>query len=196
MSPVALNAMYVILGASGNTGSIIADSLLSKGKKVRVVGRDAGRLQPFVRQGADAFTGDVSDAAALTKAFSGARAAYLLLPPITSREDQERESDAIAQAVTESGLRYAVHLSSYGAHVPEGTGPVAGLHASEQKLNAISGLNVLHLRAGFFMENQLAAIGMIHGKGILGTALESDRKLPMIATRDIGDYAAKRLLDL
>src|ERR1700731_170443 len=86
---------YVILGASGNTGSIIADSLLSKGKKVRVVGRDAGRLQRFVRQGADAFTGGVSDAAALTKAFSGARAAYLLLPPITSREDQERESDAI-----------------------------------------------------------------------------------------------------
>jgi uncharacterized protein YbjT (DUF2867 family) len=119
-----------------------------------------------------------------------------MLPPATSREDQERQSDAIAKAVNESGLRYAVHLSSYGAHVPEGTGPVAGLHASEQKLNAISGLNVLHLRAGFFMENQLATIGMIHGKGILGTALESDRKLPMIATRDIGDYAAQRLLDL
>ncbi len=143
---VSTDGMYVILGASGNTGSIIADSLLSKGKKVRVVGRDAGRLQRFVRQGAEAFTGDVSDAAALTKAFTGARAAYLLLPPITSREDQERESDAIAHAVTESGLRYAVHLSSYGAHVPEGTGPVTGLHSSEQKLNAIGGLNVLHLR--------------------------------------------------
>jgi uncharacterized protein YbjT (DUF2867 family) len=103
-SPVALNAMYVILGASGNTGSIIADSLLSKGKKVRVVGRDPGRLQRFVRQGAEAFTGDVSDAAALTKAFTGACAGYLLLPPITSREDQERQSDAIAQAVKESGL--------------------------------------------------------------------------------------------
>ena len=133
---VSTDAMYVILGASGNTGSIIADSLLSKGKKVRVVGRDAGRLQRFVRKGAEAFTGDVSDAVALTKAFRGARAAYLLLPPITSREDQERESDAIAKAVTESGLRYAVYLSSYGAHVPEGTGPVTGLHSSEQKLNA------------------------------------------------------------
>src|SRR5579863_9564611 len=98
-SPVASNAMHVILGASGNTGSIIADSLLSKGKKVRVVGRDPGRLQRFVRQGAEGFTGDVSDAAALTKAFTGASAAYLLLPPITSREDQERESDAIAKAV-------------------------------------------------------------------------------------------------
>jgi len=193
---VSTDAMYVILGASGNTGSIIAHSLLSKGKKVRVVGRDAGRLQDFVRQGAEAFTGDVSDAASLTQAFSGAHAAYLLLPPITSREDQERESDAIAQAVTKSSLRFAVHLSSYGAHVPEGTGPVAGLHSSEQKLNAIGGLHVLHLRAAYFMENNLAAIGMIQGRGIFGHALLPDLKLPMIATRDVGDYAAQRLLDL
>src|SRR6201982_3999685 len=196
ISPVALNGMYVILGASGNTGSIIADSLLSKGKKVRVVGRDAGRLQRFVRQGAEAFTGDVSDAAALTKAFTGARAAYLLLPPITWREDQERESDAIAKAVTKSGLRYAVYLSSYGAHVPEGTGPVTGLHSSEQKRNAISGLNVLHLRAAYFMENNLAALGMIQAIGRFGHALLPDLKLPMIATRDVGDYAAQRLVDL
>jgi len=196
ISPVALNAMYVILGASGNTGSIIADFLLSKGKKVRVVGRDAERLRRFVRQGAEAFTGDVSDAAALTKAFTGARAAYLLLPPITSREDQERESDAIAKAMTESGLPYAVHLSSYGAHVPEGTGPVTGLHSSEQKLNAVGGLHVLHLRAAYFMENNLAAISMIQEMGIFGHALLPDLKLPMMATRDVGNYAARRLLDL
>ena len=193
---VSTDSMYVILGASGNTGSIIADSLLSKGRKVRVVGRDAGRLQRFVRQGAEAFTANLSDVAALTKAFSGARAAYLMLPPITSREDQERESDAIAKAAKESGLPYAVYLSSYGAQVPEGTGPVTGLHSSEQKLNAISGLNVLHLRAAYFMENNLAAIRMIQGMGIFGHALLPDLKLPMIATRDVGDYAAQRLLDL
>jgi uncharacterized protein YbjT (DUF2867 family) len=190
------NGTYVILGATGNTGSIIADLLLSKGKKVRVVGRDAGRLQRFVRQGAEAFISDMSDPAALTTAFRGARAAYLLLPPITSREDQERESDAIARAVTDSGLKYAVYLSSYGAHVPEGTGPVTGLHSSEQKLNAIGGLNVLHLRAAYFMENNLAAIGMIQGMGIFGQALLPDLKLPMIATRDVGDYAGQCLLDL
>ena len=182
---VVTDAMYVILGASGNTGSIIANSLLSKGEKVRVVGRDLGRLQRFVDKGAEAFTADVSDAAALTKAFGGARAAYVMLPPITSREDQERQSDAIAKAVKESGLRYAVHLSSYGAHVREGTGPVTGLHSSEQKLNAISDLNVLHLRAAYFMENNLTAIDMIHGIGMFGHALLPDLKLPMIATRDV-----------
>src|SRR5580704_5772578 len=193
---VATDGMYVILGASGNTGAIISDSLLSKGKKVRVIGRDAGRLQRFVRKGAEAFTADMSDAAALTKAFGGARAAYLILPPITTREDQERQSDAIAKAVKESGLRYAVYLSSYGAHVAEGTGPVTGLHSSEQKLNAIGDLNVLHLRAAYFMENNLAAIDMIHGMGLFGHALLPDLKLPMIATPDVGDYAAQRLLDL
>src|SRR3984957_3615196 len=195
-SSVVSNEMYVILGATGNTGSIIANFLLSAGRKVRVVGRDAGRLQRFVSQGAEAFTATLSDAAALTKAFSGARAAYLLLPPAKSREDQERDSDGIAKAVKESGLRYVVHLSSYGAQVPEGTGPVAGLHSSEQKLNAISGLNVLHLRSAYFMENNLAAIGMIRGMGIFGNALLPDLKIPMAATRDVGDYAGERLLNL
>src|SRR5271168_1756527 len=170
-SPVVSNEMYVIMGASGNTGSIVANFLLSKGQKVRVIGRDPGRLQRFVEKGAEAFTADMSDAAALTKAFSGARAAYLLLPPAKSPEEQERDSDGVAKAVKESGLRYAVHLSSYGAQLAEGAGPVSGLHSSEEKLNAINGLNVLHLRAAYFMENNLAAIGMIHGTGIFGNAL-------------------------
>jgi uncharacterized protein YbjT (DUF2867 family) len=195
-SPVLSNEMYVILGATGNTGSIAADVLLSKGKKVRVVGRDLGRLQRFVDKGAEAFTADISNVAALTKAFSGARAAYLLLPPAKSPEDQERDSDGIAKAAKESGLRYAVHLSSYGAQLAKGAGPVSGLHSSEQKLNAIDGLNVLHVRAAYFMENNLAAIGMIHKMGLFGNALAPDTKLPMVATRDVGNYAAQRLLDL
>jgi uncharacterized protein YbjT (DUF2867 family) len=193
---VVKDGMYVILGASGNTGSIIANLLLSKGEKVRVVGRDVARLQPFVRKGAEAFAADMTDATALTRAFSDARAAYAILPPLHSREEQERQSDAIAKAVKGSGLRYVVHLSSYGAHVPQGTGPVTGLHSSEQKLNAISDLNVLHLRAAYFMENNLAAIDMIRGMGLFGHALLPNLKLPMIATRDVGDYAAQRLLDL
>ncbi len=192
--------MYVLLGATGNTGSVIANSLLLKGERVRVVGRDASRLERFVRKGAEAFTANVNDAGALTKALAGARAAYLMLPPnMTSpdyRVDQERESDAIAKAVKDSSVRYAVHLSSYGAQAPEGTGPIAGLHSSEQKLNAISGLSVLHLRAGYFMENSLAAIGMIQAMGMFGHALSPDLKQPMIATRDIGDYAAQRILKL
>jgi uncharacterized protein YbjT (DUF2867 family) len=195
-SPVVSNELYVILGATGNTGSIVADVLLSKGKKVRVVGRDSGRLKPFVDKGAEAFTAEMSNVASLTKAFSGARAAYLLLPPAKAPEDQERDSDGIAKAAKESGLRYAVHLSSYGAQLAKGAGPVSGLHSSEQNLNAIDDLNVLHLRAAYFMENNLAAIAMIHNMGLFGSALAPDVKLPMVATRDVGNYAAQRLLDL
>jgi hypothetical protein len=116
-----------------------------------------------------------------------------MLPSAKSREEQERDSDGIAKAVKESGLRYAVHLSSHDAQVPEGTGPVSGLHSSERKLNAIGGLNVLHLRAAYFMENNLAAIGMIYGMGIFGNALLPDLKVPIAATRDVGGYAAQRL---
>ena len=192
--------MYTILGATGNIGSVIAKALLEKGEKVRVVGRNAGRLQPFVKRGAEAFVGNVMDAEAMTRALTGARAAFLMIPPsMTSpdyRADQEETSDALSAAAKNSGLQYAVNLSSYGAQAPAGTGPIAGLHNSEKKLNAIDKLNVLHLRPGYFFENHLAGIQMIQMMGIFGGALKGDLKIPMIATRDIGAYAAERLLKL
>jgi len=192
--------MYTILGATGNIGSVIARALLKKGEKVRVVGRSAGRLQPFVKRGAEAFVGNVADQQALTRALTGARAAFLMIPPsMTSpdyRADQEKTSDAFTAAVKSAGIQYLVNLSSYGAQAPAGTGPIAGLHNSEIKLNAIEGLNVLHLRAGYFFENHMAGIKMIQMMGIFGAALKGDLKIPMIATRDIGAYAAERLLNL
>ena len=192
--------MYTILGATGNIGSVISKALLEKGEKVRVVGRHAGRLQAFVRRGAEAFVGDVANAEAMTRALAGARAAFLMIPPsMTSpdyRADQEKISDAISAAVKSVGLQYAVNLSSYGAQAPAGTGPITGLHNSEKKLNAIDRLNVLHLRPGYFFENHFAGIQMIHMMGIFGGALRGDLKIPMIATRDIGAYAAERLLKL
>jgi uncharacterized protein YbjT (DUF2867 family) len=192
--------MYVILGATGNIGSEITNSLLAKGEKVRVVGRDAGRLQPLVQRGAEAFVGNVTDVAALTKALTGARAAFLMIPPgITSpdyRADQERTSDAISAAVEKSGLQYAVNLSSIGAQASAGTGPSLGAHSSETKLNKIEKLNVLQLRPAYFMENHLAGISVIQMMGVFGGALRGDLKFPQIATRDIGAYATQRLLKL
>src|SRR5260370_541863 len=185
--------MYVVLGATGHTGSVIATSLLLKGEKVRVVGRDATRLQRFVRKGAEAFTANVNDAAALGKAFAGARAAYLMLPPSMTSQDyranQERESDAIAKAVKESGLRYAVHLSSYGAHVAAGTGPIAGLYSSEQKLNAIGGLNVLHLRPPHFLGHHPPPLGTHPRLGI--TARDAALFIEMYKRINAGLVAAQ-----
>jgi uncharacterized protein YbjT (DUF2867 family) len=192
--------MYTVLGATGHIGSVITKKLLEKGEKVRVVGRNTARLQPFVQKGAEAFIGDVNDAAALTRAFGDVRAAFLIMPPgMTSPDysaDQELESDAISSAVRNSGLQYAVNLSSIGAQAPAGTGPILGLHRSEQKLNGVEKLNVLHLRPAYFFENHLAGISMIQMMGLYGGALKGDLQMPMIAARDIGAYAAERLLKL
>ncbi len=192
--------MYTVLGATGHIGSVITKTLLERGEKVRVAGRSATRLQPFVQKGAEAFLGDVNDAEALTRAFRDVRAAFLMIPPgMTSqdyRADQERSSEAISSAAKNAGLQYAVNLSSFGAQAPAGTGLILGLHSSELKINAVDKLNVLHLRPAYFFENHLAGIGMIQMMGLLGGAIKGDLKIPMIATRDIGAYAAERLLKL
>jgi uncharacterized protein YbjT (DUF2867 family) len=192
--------MYVILGATGNIGSVISNTLLTKGEKVRVVGRSSDKLQPFVDRGAVAFPADVRDAGALSKAFSGARAAFLMVPPDPTAQDyraqQEQTSDALASAVQESGLKYAVNLSSLGAQLESGTGPISGLHSVEKKLNRIAPLHVLHLRPAYFMENELQAVEVIKNFGIFGSALKPDLQVATIATRDIGAYAAECLLKL
>jgi uncharacterized protein YbjT (DUF2867 family) len=190
--------MYTVLGATGHVGSVIARALLAKGERVRAVGRSIGRLQQFIQRGAEAFVGDVADPEAMTQALAGSRAAFVMIPPAMTSPDyratQEKISDAISAAAKRAGLQCAVSLSSFGAQVPSGTGPITGLHNFEQKLNAIDGLSVLHLRVGYFFENHLAGIQMIHMLGVFGGAFKSDLKMPMLATRDIGSYAAGRML--
>lgn len=192
--------MYTILGATGNIGSVVTKKLLEKGEKVRVVGRNAAKLQAFVQKGAEAFVADVKDAGALTQALTGVRAAFLMVPPNVGSPDyaveQDAASDAITAAVKNSGLAYVVALSSIGAHAAMGTGPIAGLHRFEQKLSSVERAHVLSLRPAYFMENHLTAIGMIQMMGIYGGALNPNMKIPMIATRDIGAYAAEHLLNL
>jgi len=142
----------------------------------------------------------MSDHAALTKAFSGADGVYAMIPPsMTSQDyrgDQRRASDAIAGALEQAGVKHTVVLSSVGADKQAGTGPVAGLHELEEILNRIAGLNVVHLRAGYFMENTLGQAAAIHAMGKSAGPLRGDLKLPMIAARDIGSAAAELLAAL
>jgi len=189
--------MYAVCGATGNTGFVVAETLLKLGKKVRVIGRSREKLQGLVQTGAEAFAADMEDAEALTSAFSGATAVYVLIPPNIIVEDfrayQNRISDAISTAIKNDGVKYVVMLSSIGGNHPSGTGPVVGLHELERKLQMIPGLNVLVLRAGFFMENYLMNIGMVKSTGILGAPLTDNVPMPVIASFDIGKYAAERL---
>jgi len=192
--------MYTILGATGNTGSVVARKLLDGGKKVRVVGRDSKKLAPYVSRGAEAFVADVLDTDALSRAFAGAEAVYVLIPPDVKsteyRSHQEEVSDSIVGALRAAGVTHAVTLSSYGADKPEKTGPVVGLHNMETKLARISGLNARHLRAAYFMENTLAQVSVIQGFGMMAGPVRGDLLLPMIATKDIGAPAAEALVRL
>lgn len=192
--------MFVILGASGNTGHTVAKTLLSRGKKVRVVGRNATHLQPLAAEGAEIFVADLTDSPAVAKAFQQADSAYVMIPPNPTSNDvlayQGRVSDAIARAVQNARLENVVSLSSIGADKSSGTGPVVGLYNLEQKLNQIDSVNVLHLRAGYFMENTLPQVGAIRMMGSAAGPVRPDLKLQMIATRDIGAAAADALTEL
>ncbi len=192
--------MYAIVGATGNTGSVVAKTLLSQKQKVRVIGRDAHRLQGLTQLGAEGVASEVTDAAALTQAFRGTKAVYLMVPPnidhANVRDFQERVSDALTAAVRSARVEYAVLLSSIGADKPDKTGPVLGLHSFENKLKGIDGLNALYLRAGYFMENLLPQVGVIKNFGVVGGPLRGDLGLPMIATRDIGAAGAQALVKL
>jgi uncharacterized protein YbjT (DUF2867 family) len=192
--------MYVILGATGHTGAIVANELLAKKKKVRVVGRDSKRLTGFASRGAEAFTANVTDEKTLNRAFAGAEAVYIVIPTDMANEDysrfQSQASDAIATALEKQEVKHAVTLSSIGADKPDKTGPIVGLHELESRLNQIKGLSVVHLRAGYFMENTLPQVGVIKSLGVMSGPVDPDVKLPMIASRDIGAAAAEALLKL
>jgi len=192
--------MYVITGATGNTGNIIASALLEAGKNVRIVCRNAEKAKALTDMGAELFLGSTDDVDLLKKAFNGATAVYAMLPMNMQAEDytafQMEHANAIAEALEDCSVKYVVSLSSQGAHLESGSGVVLGLHKMEQLFNNIEGLHTLHLRPCYFMENTLGMVGLVKEAGILGSPLKGDLSMPVIATKDIAEYAAKRLLTL
>jgi uncharacterized protein YbjT (DUF2867 family) len=169
--------------------------------------------------GVEPYVCDLENTDELIRAFDGAEAAYVMIPPTFDplhrmrtggragihvvipskhgpdfRNYQERISDSLATAIKEAGVPHVVSLSSIGADKSHGTGTVVGLHSLEQKLNRIPGLNVLHLRAGYLMENTFGQAESIRESGHCGGTLRPDLKVPMIATRDISAMAADELL--
>jgi uncharacterized protein YbjT (DUF2867 family) len=190
--------MYAIIGATGNIGSKTADTLLEKGEKVRVIGRSAARLQRFVDKGAEAAVGNLKDADFLTRAFSGATGVFAMIPPDYTAKDfrayQNEIGQNIATGIARSGVNYVVNLSSQGADLSAGTGPILGLRDQEKRLNDLAGVNVLHLRPTYFMENLLMNIPIINEHGYAGSAVRGDQKFAMIATRDIAAYVVERLV--
>jgi len=189
--------MFIVLGASGNTGKVVAETLLTQKKKVRVVLRDAAKGQAWKEAGADVSIADVEDGAALKRAFSGAEGAYVLLPPNFSsshvRVDNNRRARAIAAAVEAAGVPHVVMLSSVGAQQADGTGPVLGLRDAEATFTRAHAA-VTFVRAAYFMENWGGALYAV-AQGVLPTFLLADQAIPMVATRDIGTAVARLLAE-
>jgi uncharacterized protein YbjT (DUF2867 family) len=189
--------MIVVFGATGRTGGEAARALSERGTKVRWVVRSAARLSALGDEAVDGFVADLEDAGAVERALTGAESAYLLIPPNFGVDDfrgyQRRCVTSLSEGLRRSGVEYVVLLSSLGADHPAGTGPIVGLHELEQELRGIAGLNVLSVRAGYFMENFLMNVGMVRSMGILGTPAPADAPMALIAAADIGRYAAERL---
>lgn len=188
--------MITVMGAAGNTGSVVAGNLLAAGKKIRVIGRSPERLRPHRERGAETAVGDAQDAAFLTSAFLGAESVYAMVPPDLTQSDLRkyygRFGEAIERAVRGSGVRRMVFLSSLGGEQPGGTGPIAGLHDLEERFKAL-GLDLLILRPGYFYENFGGSLGLIKRMGINGGAIEPEAPVAMTATQDIGAAAADEL---
>jgi uncharacterized protein YbjT (DUF2867 family) len=190
--------MITVMGATGRTGRKIAETLLRAGESVRCLARTQSNLAALKSTGADALAGDASDPEFLAEAFRGSDAVYTLLPTDRRSPDyrarQDQEGEAIEQALRRSGVRYVVALSSLGAELSGGTGLIAGLHAQEKRLEGLEGANVLFLRRPVsFFENFYEYIPRIKRDGFSSDSVAPDVAVPMVASRDIADAAARAL---
>lgn len=191
--------IYVITGATGHIGHRLCDLLVNAGCKVRAVGRNAEKLHRLPRK-VEIFQGFMDDQGTMTRAFTGAKAVFTMIPPNYKAENmrmyQNRVSQVYQAAIIGAGVRSVINLSSVGAHQSEGFGPINGLHDHEQRFNRLDGVDVLHLRPCYFMENHLVAMEMARKFPIYGSLIKPDLKFPMIATRDIAAEAAERFIKM
>lgn len=189
---------YVVAGVTGHVGSVVAGDLLARGEAVRAIVRREDQAGAWQQKGAGAAVGSLADRQFLGGALAGARAFFTLLPPDYAAHDflaaMRRVADAIAGAVRDSAVPHVVMLSSQGAELPAGTGPIRGLHYLENALRA-AGTKLSAVRACYFQENIAEVIPVARQEGIYPNFMPSaDLAVPMVATRDIGRLAARLML--
>ena len=192
------NELYVITGVSGRTGSAVAHSLLSAGKRVRVVVRNEAQGSVWVNQGAEVAIANFTNMSALSTALSGATGAYIISPQQYTFNDlfaqAEIMANTIAEAATRVQLPKLVALSSIGADRSTGTGWIAMNRVLEKYLSQ-TGLPVTFLRAAYFMENWSPMVKAAAQGELPSFLAPLERKLPMIATKDVGRIAAEALYE-
>ena len=191
---------YVITGSLGNISKPLAERLTAAGHKVTIISSKSDKVAQIEAIGAKAAIGLVEDILFLTNTFSGADAVYTMVPPNFGSDNWKEYIAGIgenyAAAIKASGVKNVVNLSSIGAHMADGCGPVSGLFFVEKALNALPDVNVKHLRPGFFYPNFLANMGMIKHMGIMGGNYGEGTKLVLVHPDDIAEAAAEELLGL
>lgn len=191
---------YVITGSLGNISKPLAERLIAAGHTVTIISSKADKTAQIEALGAKAAIGSVEDISFLTATFSGADAVYTMVPPNFGAGNWKKYIAGIgenySEAIKASGVKNIVNLSSIGAHMADGCGPVSGLFYVEKAFNNLEEVNVKHLRPGFFYPNFLANIGMIKHMGIIGGNYGEGTKLVIVHTDDIAEAAAEELLAL
>lgn len=190
-------APYAILGASGNTGGVAAETLAAQGARLRLLlRRDEALGAQWRARGAAITIGDLYDHATLVAFLRGVRGAYLLMPPAIAADDPLGFSADIAQrlarAASEAALPHAVILSSMAAHVPTGTGMILSSRGFEQAFRA-AGVPTTVVRPGIFMETAAPLIRIGFQTGVMPSLLTVDRPFEQVASRDVGQRAAQAL---
>ncbi len=191
--------MYIVSGATGQTGSVVANTLLEKGLPVRVIVRSEAKGKPWKDLGAEVAVADLQDADALTKALTGGKVLYLMNPPNEQTEDMFAETEKVIKAyqtaIENSALEKLVVLSSIGAHLSSGTGAIVTNYLVEQAFKD-SLIPTTFIRATYFMENWNSVLEPAKNEGILPSFLQPlDKKIPQIAAEDIGRVAAEAMLE-
>ena len=185
---------------TGHVGSAVAYFLLDTGGDVRVklLCRRPEKVRPLVQRGAEIAIGSQDNAEYLIKATEDVDALFWATPPGYGSDNvrafQNRLGTTAAAAIRANGIPRVVNLSSIGAYLSTGAGPIGGLHDIEG-LFSDAAENVTHLRPGFFFENLLWQTESIEKWGRISLPLSGSRRFPMIAARDIGHAAADRLVD-
>ena len=192
---------YIITGSIGNISKPIVKQLVSAGHAVTVISNSPAKKLEIESLGAAAAIGSVTDREFLKQAFAGADATYLMIPPDPAVTDlpasQKEISDNYVSAIQGSGIRHVVLLSSIGAHLRKGAGPIDGLAYLEEQLEKLEGIHVKMLRPSYFYSNLLAMGGLIKHAGIMGANFgNTEEKLVLTHTDDIAAEAGKQLLDL
>jgi uncharacterized protein YbjT (DUF2867 family) len=188
----------VLTGSLGHISKPLTIALVQQGQSVTVVSSDTKRQTAIASLGAKAAIGNLTDVDFLTNIFKGADAVYCMTPPDFSAPDQLAWYDQVARsfaaAIQAAGVKRAVYLSSYGAHLAGGTGYITGSHRAENILDALPGVFVTHIRPTFFYYNMFAFIGMIKKAGFIGAVYGGDDKLAMVSPRDIAVAIAEEIL--